>query len=122
MALLTDIHRVDDEPFAFLRTGATADGVGDCLDYWVRSLRWAKPTRPVPLTEEAEAWLATNRPTVTALSWGDSRLPNVIYRDLHAGRAARLGSRLAGRAADRHRVVDPDDPAGQPPARRHRIQ
>lgn len=81
VALLAEVHRVDDEPFAFLRTGATADGVGDCLDYWVRSLRWAKPSQPVPLTEPAEAWLAANRPTETALSWGDSRLPNVIYRD-----------------------------------------
>ena len=35
----------------------------------------------MPLTEEAEAWLSANRPSATALSWGDSRLPNVIYRD-----------------------------------------
>ena len=55
MGLLAELHRLDDEPFAFLRTGATADGVGDCLDYWMRSLRWAKPAQPVPLTEEAKA-------------------------------------------------------------------
>src|SRR5262249_44446605 len=78
-ALLPEMHRLDPEPFAFLRTGAAADGVGDCLDYWMRSLRWAKPSRPVPLTEDAEAWLSANRPATTALSWGDSRLPNVIY-------------------------------------------
>lgn len=81
VGLLAEMHRIDDEPFAFLRTGATNDGVGDCLDYWLRSMRWAAPSRPVPLTDEAEAWLAANRPTATALSWGDSRLPNVIYRD-----------------------------------------
>ena len=71
----------DSEPFLFLRTGATDDGVGDCLEYWMRSLRWAKPSEPVPLTDEAEQWLLANLPAGTALSWGDSRLPNVIYRD-----------------------------------------
>jgi aminoglycoside phosphotransferase (APT) family kinase protein len=79
--MLADMHRLDCEPFMFLRTGAGADGVDDCLDYWTRSLRWAEPSQPVPLTDEAEAWLSANRPSATALSWGDSRLPNVIYRD-----------------------------------------
>ena len=81
VGLLAEMHRLDGERFAFLRTGATTDGVGDCLDFWMRSLRWADPAQPVPLTEEAEAWLSANRPSATALSWGDSRLPNVIYRD-----------------------------------------
>jgi aminoglycoside phosphotransferase (APT) family kinase protein len=81
VGVLAEMHRVDTEPFAFLRTGATDDGVGDCLDYWMRSLRWANPAQPVPLAEAAEAWLSANRPSATALSWGDSRLPNVIYRD-----------------------------------------
>jgi len=47
----------------------------------MRSLRWAAPAEPVPLTHECEGWLLTNAPDVTALSWGDSRLPNVISRD-----------------------------------------
>ena len=81
VGLLAEVHRLDGERFAFLRTGVTADGVGDCLDFWMRSLRWANPTQPVPLTDEAEAWLSANRPSATALSWGDSRLPNIIYRD-----------------------------------------
>ena len=79
--LLADVHLLDSAPFDFLLTNATGDGVGDCLDYWMRSLRWANPARPVPLTAEAETWLVANRPRGTALSWGDSRLPNVLYRD-----------------------------------------
>lgn len=79
--LMADFHRVDPEPFTFLRTGATGDGVGDSLDYWIRSLRWASPAAPIPLTDIAEEWLLAHRPVGTALSWGDSRLPNVIYRD-----------------------------------------
>lgn len=79
--LMADFHRIDPEPFAFLRTGATADGVGDSLDYWIRSLRWASPAAPIPLTEIAEDWLLAHRPAGTALSWGDSRLPNVMYRE-----------------------------------------
>jgi aminoglycoside phosphotransferase (APT) family kinase protein len=79
--MLAELHRLAPEPFLFLRTGATGDGVGDCLDYWIRSLRWANTAQPVPLTGEAEDWLLAHRPTGTSLSWGDSRLPNVIYRD-----------------------------------------
>jgi aminoglycoside phosphotransferase (APT) family kinase protein len=79
--MMAELHRVPAEPFSFLRTGATKSGVGDCLDYWMRSLRWAEPAEPPPLVRECEAWLLDHAPDVTALSWGDSRLPNVIYRD-----------------------------------------
>jgi aminoglycoside phosphotransferase (APT) family kinase protein len=78
---MAELHRLDVEPFLFLRTGATDSGAGDCLDYWARSLRWATRREPLPLTGECEEWLRANQPDVTALSWGDSRLPNVIYRD-----------------------------------------
>jgi len=79
--MMAELHRLDPGPFSFLRTGATDSGVGDCLDYWRRSLRWAQPDQPVPLTEACEEWLLAHLPDTTALSWGDSRLPNVIYRD-----------------------------------------
>jgi aminoglycoside phosphotransferase (APT) family kinase protein len=79
--VMAELHRVPHEPFQFLRSDATDSGAGDCLDYWTRSLRWADPAQPVPLTDECAAWLHANQPDVTALSWGDSRLPNVIYRD-----------------------------------------
>jgi len=79
--VMTGLHALPPEPFAFLRTGRTKSGAGDCLDYWMRSLRWARPAEPVPLARECEEWLVANLPDVTALSWGDSRLPNVIARD-----------------------------------------
>jgi aminoglycoside phosphotransferase (APT) family kinase protein len=79
--MMVELHRLPVEPFLFLRTGATDTGAGDCLDYWRRSLLWAQPKEPIPLADECEAWLRANTPEVTALSWGDSRVPNVIYRD-----------------------------------------
>jgi aminoglycoside phosphotransferase (APT) family kinase protein len=79
--MLAAVHALPAESFEFVRTHKTSSGVGDCIDYWMRSLRWAAPTEPIPLAEECEEWLLANQPDVTALSWGDSRLPNVIYRD-----------------------------------------
>jgi aminoglycoside phosphotransferase (APT) family kinase protein len=79
--MMAELHRLPSEPFSFLRTGAANSGAGDCLDYWIRSLRWARPAEPLPLVQECEEWLLASPPDVTALSWGDSRLPNVIYRD-----------------------------------------
>jgi aminoglycoside phosphotransferase (APT) family kinase protein len=81
VGIMAELHRTDAHRFDFLRTRATDDGVGDCLDLWMRSLRWADLRQPIPLTGEAEEWLISNRPIGTALSWGDSRPPNVIYRD-----------------------------------------
>ncbi len=80
--VMADLHRVDAQPFDFLRTGVTSSGLGDSLDYWTRSLAWAAPDGLPPLVETCAEWLLTHLPEpVTALSWGDSRLPNVIYRD-----------------------------------------
>ena len=81
--VMADLHRVDPAPFEFLRTGATASGLGDSLDYWSRALAWAAPDGVAPVVETCADWLHANLPApVTSLSWGDSRMPNVIYRDL----------------------------------------
>jgi Phosphotransferase enzyme family len=79
--VLAEMHRLETAPFEFLRTGATASGSGDCLDYWIRSMHWAQPLEPVPLAAECEEWLLAHEPAITGFSWGDSRLPNVISRD-----------------------------------------
>lgn len=79
--MLAEMHRLESSSFAFLRTGATDSGSGDCLDYWIRSMRWAQPEQPVPLAAECAEWLLAHQPAITGLSWGDSRLPNVISRD-----------------------------------------
>jgi aminoglycoside phosphotransferase (APT) family kinase protein len=80
--MMAELHLADDGSFGFLRTHATESGTGDCLDFWRRSMQWAQPDPPIPLAQECEEWLLANLPKATALSWGDSRLPNVIYRDL----------------------------------------
>ncbi|MCU1456390.1 MAG: hypothetical protein JWL73_482 [Actinomycetia bacterium] len=80
--VMARLHQVDAAPFDFLRTGATASGLGDSLDYWSRALVWGAPDGTLPVVETCAAWLTANLPApVTALSWGDSRIPNVIYRD-----------------------------------------
>lgn len=79
--ILCALHRLPTEAFGFLRTGATDSGAGDLLEYWTRYRRWAEQDGPAPLVEQAEEWLVANQPRHTGLSWGDSRLPNVIYRD-----------------------------------------
>lgn len=79
--ILCSFHQLPTEPFAFLRTGETDSGTGDLLDLWCRSRRWAERDGAPPLVEEAEEWLRANQPRHTGLSWGDSRLPNVIYRE-----------------------------------------
>ncbi len=80
--VMAALHQVDPAPFAFLRTGATGSGLGDSLDYWSRALEWAAPAGSPPVVEACAEWLHANLPApVTSLSWGDSRLPNVIYRD-----------------------------------------
>ena len=82
VGLLAEMHRLDGERFAFLRTGVTADGVGDCLDFWMRSLRWAKPAQPVPLDGGsggvAVGESAVRQPRCRGVT---ADFPNVIYRD-----------------------------------------
>src|SRR3989304_3134600 len=53
------------------------------LEYYKRFMDWAEDGEPQPTLRAALDWLnehdyARNR---LALCWGDSRLPNVIYRD-----------------------------------------
>jgi len=79
--MMVDLHSLEIGPFEFLRSHETSSGMGDCLEHWRRSLRWANGEDRVPLVGECESWLLKNLPEQTGLSWGDSRLPNVIYRD-----------------------------------------
>ncbi len=54
--------------------------VADQWDYY----RWVSGDRPQPLIERCFAWLEEHWPDdegPTALSWGDSRIGNVLYRD-----------------------------------------
>ena len=81
--MMAELHRLPARAVSIPAHRRDESGVGDCLDYWMRSLRWAESAEPVPLAHECEDWLLANLPEVTALSWGDSRLPNVIFATLH---------------------------------------
>ena len=54
------------------------------MAYWFDYGEWAGRGRRHPVIDSAARWLRDNIPerTVTELAWGDSRLPNIMYRDL----------------------------------------
>ncbi|HZP43687.1 MAG TPA: phosphotransferase [Candidatus Binatia bacterium] len=62
--------------------GPGTDALDRQLDYWARFLDWGRGEKPQPILDAALAWLREHRyaPARTALCWGDSRLPNLIFR------------------------------------------
>jgi aminoglycoside phosphotransferase (APT) family kinase protein len=83
---LARIHLLDwaSLGLAFLGVpGAGTDPLDRQLDYYARFLAWARGDAPQPILEAALEWLRQNRfaPRRVALCWGDSRLPNLIFRD-----------------------------------------
>jgi aminoglycoside phosphotransferase (APT) family kinase protein len=82
---LARIHALDWRARGLSFLGVPGPG-GDPLDrqlaYWERYLRWVGgPLQPI--LEAALAWLQARRytPRRVSLCWGDSRLPNLIFRD-----------------------------------------
>jgi aminoglycoside phosphotransferase (APT) family kinase protein/putative sterol carrier protein len=83
---LARIHAVDWRAagLAFLGVpGPGSDPLDRQIAYYRRYLRWACGDRPQPVLGAALAWLEENRfePARVTLCWGDSRLPNLMYRD-----------------------------------------
>ncbi len=83
---LAHVHRVDWKAhgLSFLGVpGAGTDPLDRQLDYYERYLRWACGEEPQPILRAALGWLRKNRfaPKRVTLCWGDSRLPNLIFRD-----------------------------------------
>ncbi len=62
--------------------GGGTDPLDRQLAYWAGYLEWARSKRPQPILDAALAWLRAHRftPSRTVLCWGDSRLPNMIFR------------------------------------------
>lgn len=63
-------------------------GLDGRLAYYDEALAWVSQDAPNPIAEAGRQWLTTNRPAVPAgeseplaLSWGDARLGNLIFRD-----------------------------------------
>lgn len=81
--VLAELHAVDREPFAFL----AFDDAGDTpLRRHVAHTRawYDYCALPSPLIERCFAWLDEHWPSTESdqvVSWGDSRIGNVIYRD-----------------------------------------
>jgi aminoglycoside phosphotransferase (APT) family kinase protein/putative sterol carrier protein len=64
--------------------GPGADPITRQLDYYDRYLRWVCEDGPAqPTLEAGLGWLRANAftPSRVALCWGDSRMPNLMFRD-----------------------------------------
>jgi aminoglycoside phosphotransferase (APT) family kinase protein len=84
---LAGIHSVTPDKFdlSFLdQSGSGATSLERCLDRWVDYYQWVVKDSPSPLLAECFSWLADNMPTDAspdALSWGDGRIGNMMFRD-----------------------------------------
>lgn len=88
--VLAEIHGIDATPeeLAFLEVDAPGDTalrrhVNDLVAYY----EWVRGDLRVPVIERGFAWIEENwpespdEPLETVISWGDSRIGNVLYRD-----------------------------------------
>jgi len=84
---MATIHRLDVDRLALASTTVATgpDPLVSQLDHYERFLTWAEDGRPHPLARRALSWLRTHAvdppEAGPCLSWGDSRLANLIYRD-----------------------------------------
>jgi aminoglycoside phosphotransferase (APT) family kinase protein len=82
MDALAKVHTVPAEKFGFLAKPERGEtGLDQQLHYWGQALEWAAGGRPQPVAEAAWEWLNSNLPgkRPTALSWGDSRMGNMLF-------------------------------------------
>ena len=58
-------------------------GMEENLGHWTEAMHWAREGDDHPLLDQAIEWLWANMPArrETALSWGDCRIGNMIFRD-----------------------------------------
>ena len=80
------IHTLDWQDLGLSSLGvpqSAAQSLDLQLDYYERFLGWAAAGTPQRILEAALRWLRDNRcsPARVTLCWGDSRLPNLIFRD-----------------------------------------
>jgi aminoglycoside phosphotransferase (APT) family kinase protein len=88
LAMLAKLHAIDvsGEDARFLdrpRYGATP--LDQHLTYQREYYEWAREGERYPIIEKTFEWLEARRPDDTrppVLNWGDSRIGNVMYRDL----------------------------------------
>jgi aminoglycoside phosphotransferase (APT) family kinase protein len=82
---LAALHKLDwRESFAFLnRPGRGAVGFEQYLAGIEESYRWAAAGRPLPIIDEAMAYIRSYRPELSPPSvlWGDPQLCNIMFKD-----------------------------------------
>ncbi len=88
VAVLVKLHELagDDPDLAFLdRPEFGASALDQHLGYQRWYYDWARGDLRSPIIEEAFQWLDAHRPAAveTVLNWGDSRVGNILYRELH---------------------------------------
>lgn len=84
MARMAQIHTFDPVGLGFLeRPEYPGDGFAQEFAYWRAAYDWSSNGRPVPVLEDALAWLEANRPATyeTGLAWGDARIGNMMFDD-----------------------------------------
>jgi aminoglycoside phosphotransferase (APT) family kinase protein len=87
VAVLAELHAIDigaaDVSFLELERAEPTPLRRHVADQW-EYYKWVSGDRPQPVLERCFAWLDEHWPTdegATVLSWGDSRIGNVLYRD-----------------------------------------
>lgn len=83
---LARIHSLDWQALGLSFIGAPGgetDPIDRQLAYWDRFLAWVMEKEPQPILQSTLNWLRANRyaPRRVSLCWGDSRLPNLMFRD-----------------------------------------
>ena len=78
------IHQLDPHETLGDVTAKLRHGLDDELAYYESFFEWAARGRPQPVAEKAWEWLLGNRPRgeqPLGLSWGDSRISNMLFGD-----------------------------------------
>jgi aminoglycoside phosphotransferase (APT) family kinase protein len=80
--VLAALHEVDASKFPFLAPREGSSGLAEHLAYWRAWLDDTAAGRPHDTLEQGYEWLMANQPepAPTALSWGDSRFANIMFR------------------------------------------
>jgi len=84
LAVLCRIHQLDPNDALGHLTDRLRRGLDEELAYYEKFFEWAAQGRPQPIAEKAWDWVQANRPKgwqPTGLSWGDSRISNMIFDD-----------------------------------------
>ena len=82
--VLARIHQIDPNDVLGDTTTKLRRGLDDDLAYYESFFEWAARGRPQPVAEKAWEWLQANRPRgeqPLGLSWGDSRISNMLFGD-----------------------------------------